>query len=100
MNEFTIPNFQQVLADVYARACVDEAYRLLCLTDPRAAVAAVSDIILPPDFQFDFVEDKREMFYSFPLPPLLPPPLRGAREEKAIKDIIEWFCHCTQATGH
>lgn len=92
MSEFTPSNWQDALSNLYTRASEDSVFRALCLTDPKAAVAQVSDIELPDWFKFDFAEKHHDLTYSYFLPPAL-----GAASPSAdtVKKLIDWNVYCT-----
>ncbi len=56
MREWTKETSERVLQDVANKSAVDPEFRKLCLSDPKAAIAEVSDIQLPPNFKVRFVE--------------------------------------------
>jgi hypothetical protein len=97
MSDFTLENWQDALSKVYTRSTSDDTYRQLCLTDPRAAVAQVSDIELPTDFNFTFFDTKESYTYSF----LLPPALSAAvPSEEQVRRLVEWKVFCTDTGTH
>lgn len=86
MRDFTHDNWQATLTLVYERAAFDPVYRELCLTDPYAAVREVSDIDLPPHFEFEFVGRRKDIFYSLLLPPFV-----GEKDALTTeKEIVAW----------
>lgn len=95
MSEFNLANWRDAISKVYTRSVSDDGFRQLCFSDPRAAVAAVSDIDLPADLVFNFVATHQEITYSFLLPPAL-----GAAAPPAnqVKQIIDWTVYCTDPT--
>lgn len=97
MSDFTLENWQSALSKVYTRSATDDAYRQLCLIDPRGAVAQVSDIELPADFQFAFFDARESYVYSFLLPPA---PSSTRSMEEQTRQIIEWKTFCTDTGTH
>ena len=100
MREFTLRNWQDTLARVFAKAAVEPRYRETCLLYPRAAVAEVSEIELPEYFKFGFVDEKAEISYSYALPPMQ----LGLREgtagevERVLSEVTGFLLRCTQPT--
>ena len=100
MREFNLRNWQETLARVFAKAVVDPVYRELCLSHPRQAVAEVSEIDLPVDFKFEFVDRKEDLFYSYALPPFQAEvtPDQARDINHVLNNIIGFLLHCTQPT--
>jgi hypothetical protein len=100
MKEFTLRNWQDTLARVFAKAVIEPRYRETCLLYPREAVAEVSDIELPADFKFDFVDNKEEVFYSYALPPLQPGvrPDTVGEVESILAEVTAFLLRCTEPT--
>ena len=48
--------FADVRAKLFSRAATDATFRQLCLTDPRAAVRAISGVEPPADYPWRFAE--------------------------------------------
>ena len=96
MKKFTIENWQEALVKVYEQAIIDPAYHHLCLNDPRAAVLQVEpELELPEYFQFEFVARRKDMFFSFLLPPSLP----GVRTtDTRFDEIVQTLVCCTHPT--
>jgi hypothetical protein len=95
MSEFTEYNFREALSLVYARSVRDPEYRNLCLSDPVAAIRAVSEIDLPDTLKLRFFENRVDIVYSFLLPPL--PDARASSEEQR-NQAYQWAALCTWPT--
>lgn len=93
MSEFNEYNWKIALTKVYYRSITDPAFRNLCLSDPRAAIAQVSDIELP-EANLQFFDKRSDFTYAF----LLPPVPTGQTGEDSVQDIIDWSTLCTDYT--
>ena len=96
MTPFTVRNWKNTLIKVYEKAQLDPTYRALCIANPMAAVAEVSDIELPPDFRFAFFVDPKTMLYTFLLPPAR---AADASNGDVADQLISWSVNCTYPTG-
>ncbi len=94
MSEFNEYNWKMALTKVYSRSIIDSEYRALCLSDPRAAVAQVSNIELPADAKLKFFDKRSDFVYAF----LLPPVPAGQAEAEPMQRLIEWSTLCTDYT--
>lgn len=95
MSDFTELNWKNALTDLYQKSIEDADFRDLCLSDPRAAIAEVSDIEVPPELKLQFVDDRAEFVYFFLLPPV---PAASAPSEQKVRDMIRWATICTDPT--
>ena len=94
MSAFTEYNWKIALNKVFRRSMSDPEYRSLCLADPYAAVAQVSDIELPPSANLRFYDKRAEYVYAF----LLPPTKSGDDSETTADELVEWNTLCTDFT--
>ena len=92
MSEWNERNWLNTLVNVFDKAEHDPDYRRLCLTDPRAAIAEVSDIEVPPDANISFVENKQDLIYTYLLPPAVQP---AETREDSTRKLIQWATTCT-----
>ena len=91
MSEFTFENWLQALVNLKEKAAVDSTYRSLCISNPVAAIRAVSDIDIPDDLKVQFFGDPKEYLYTYLLPPLL-----DERSGDAVANaLIGWETRCT-----
>ena len=58
MPEWTQEEVHKILNEVARKSSVDPEFRKLCLTDPNAAIARVSETPLPENFRIRFVENE------------------------------------------
>ena len=56
MSEWNERNWLNTLVSLYDKAVNDPDYRQLCLSNPRKAIAEVSDIEVPADANIFFFE--------------------------------------------
>ena len=94
MSEFNEYNWKIALTKVYVRSTTDPEYRSLCLSDPYAAVAQVSDIKLPAGINLRFYDKRSDFVYAFLLPPV---PL-GTEGVTPMQELVEWSTLCTDFT--
>ena len=94
MSEFNEYNWKIALTKVYLRSIQDPEYRNLCLSDPYAAVAQVSDIELPPGQNLQFFGSRSDYVYAF----LLPPVPGGQQGLEQMQNLIDWSTLCTDFT--
>ena len=94
MSEFNEYNWKIALTKVYLRSVQDPEYRNLCLSDPYAAIAQVSDIELPPDANLQFFGKRSDYVYAY----LLPPVPVGREEVNMMQEMIDWSTLCTDFT--
>lgn len=94
MSEFNEATWKAALIKVYERSLQDLDYRALCVSDPMAALAEVSDIELPPNTKIQFFAERADYIYTFLLPPL--PDKQGDATTQA--QLIQWATICTDMT--
>lgn len=94
MSEFNERNWLDALSRLYERATTNSEFRSLCLADPVAAVAQVSDIELPPSLKLRFFDNRQDFLYAF----LLPPATTNLSAEDQKDQLIRWATFCTEYT--
>ena len=95
MSALTERNWTSTLARVYEKSLQDPEYRSLCVSDPLAAIKAVSDIEIPPEVKIRFYDNPEDYVYTFLLPKPLP---AGATPEDVSKSLLQWATDCTNLT--
>ncbi len=100
MSAFNTANWKNALASVYERAMRDPEYRTRCLSDARAAMQEVSDIELPADLKFQFLNSRSDITYWYLLPPSQSAAAGAAQSQEAggTNDLMRWSL-CTDPTG-
>jgi hypothetical protein len=58
MPQWTQEEVSKTLNEVARKSAVDPAFRKLCLTDPKSAIAQVNKIPIPKSFRIRFVENE------------------------------------------
>jgi hypothetical protein len=64
---------KRLLARALTRSAVDVAFRKWLLTEPHAAVAEATGLVLPSTFRIAFIEPPRDIDALIVLPPLIEP---------------------------
>ena len=97
MSEFNEYNWKAALISVFEKSIQDADYRNLCLADPVAAIAQVSDIELPPEAKTNlrFFGSRADFIYAFLLPPVPDP---QAQSGEQVREMIQWSTICTDFT--
>jgi Nitrile hydratase, alpha chain len=63
MTEAALPTRDELEAQIIARAWSDEVFREQLQTDPRAAVAEVTGVVVPESVQIEVLEETPEKAY-------------------------------------
>ena len=87
--------WKMALISLYQKSVQDPTFRSLCLSDPVAAIAQVSDIEVPASIKLQFFDKREDYVHTFLLPPV-----SDARSESAdpTQAMIQWATLCTDVT--
>ena len=87
--------WKMALTSLFQKSVQDPAFRSLCLSDPVAAIAQVSDIEVPPTIKLQFFDKREDYVHAFLLPPV-----SGSQTQSAdpMQDMIQWATLCTDIT--
>ena len=95
MSEWNEQNWKEALISVFERSTRDPDFRLLCTTDPIAAIKEVSDIEVPDNVKgkIHFFGEVKDYDSTYLLPPVGTP--SPERDEQTYR-IMRWEVLCTQ----
>jgi len=66
MSQWTQETTSEVLKKIYEKAATDRTYRVLCLSQPEAAIKQVTDRPMPEGFKVRFIENTADATFVLP----------------------------------